>query len=286
MKNTKTNITIHKSYLNFTTLVIILSIFTFGYSAQAKENNLENIVLSTNEARAQNGLDELLISPTLNNVANRKAQHMISYGYFSHNSPTGTDPWYWFEEAGYDYKYAGENLAINYETAEKQQAAWMKSPTHRENILNLNYKEIGIATATGYINNKPATITVQIFGTPRNLASKPTIVNRNNKLAKSSKLHSYVLGEQVNIPIQTQYLKQITTPISKSQEASRFIQSNITLNIIKKQSHNLLWVTILILCILVIRNLVLKNITSSATHHPSITNLILIVMLWSVFISF
>ena len=57
----------------------------------------------------------------------------------------GTTPWSWIEKENYDYNYAGENLAMDFQSAEKMEEAWMASPTHRANILNGKYREIGMA---------------------------------------------------------------------------------------------------------------------------------------------
>jgi hypothetical protein len=91
---------------------------------------------------------------------------MIKENYFAHNSPSGKTPWFWMEKNNYDYRYAGENLAMDFHTALDQQLAWMKSPTHRKNILNQEFKEIGVAVKQGLIQGHLATITVQEFGTP------------------------------------------------------------------------------------------------------------------------
>ena len=80
--------------------------------------------------------------------------------------PAGKDPWYWIKQSGYAYKAAGENLAINFTDAKEQQSAWMKSQTHRDNILNAQYQETGVAVIEGKIKGKNALVTVQLFGTP------------------------------------------------------------------------------------------------------------------------
>ena len=283
MKNVSIKIKINKNKLATVIFAVVLGIFILDNSVQAKEINLENVVDLTNQTRIENGLSKLFINPILNRVASRKAQHMVKNHYFSHTSPEGIDPWYWFKEEGYDYEYAGENLAINYKTAEMQQTAWMKSLTHKKNILNQNYKEIGVATASGYINSKPASITVQVFGSPQAPININTVLNPNNKITQATPSIPYVLGERINYPVQTQYLNKAHSTLSKT-EKSRFSVNNNFLGVVKKQSNNLLWATILILCIVIIRNIVLKNIASPTIHHPSITNLILLIMLWSVFI--
>jgi uncharacterized protein YkwD len=90
---------------------------------------------------------------------------MLSNGYFEHTSPTGITPWYWFRQAGYNYQYAGENLAMDFFETKDVFTAWMNSPGHRANILNPNFKEIGVAVATGQMQNRSTTLAVLSFGT-------------------------------------------------------------------------------------------------------------------------
>ncbi len=103
-----------------------------------------------------------------------KADDMATKGYFAHTSPEGLTPWYWFAQVGYNYTYAGENLAINFNESKDVDTAWLASPTHRANILNSHYTEIGIATAQGMYKGVQATFVVQMFGTPVVFDYKPT----------------------------------------------------------------------------------------------------------------
>lgn len=121
----------------------------------------------TNNDRAASNLDGLTVNPLLVAAAQAKADHMAKYGYFAHNSPDGKDPWYWFKQAGYDYMYAGENLAMDFSESADVARAWMNSPSHRDNILSDKYTEIGIATAQGMYGGRPTLYVVQMFGTPR-----------------------------------------------------------------------------------------------------------------------
>ena len=95
-----------------------------------------------------------------------KANDMVANNYFAHTSPSGLTPWYWFEQVGYGFTYAGENLAVNFSDSQDVTNAWMNSAEHRANILNANFTQIGIATATGTYNGAPATYVVEDFGTP------------------------------------------------------------------------------------------------------------------------
>ena len=120
-----------------------------------------------NNDRAALALPELKVNPVLAAAAQAKANDMAAKSYFSHTSPEGFDSWHWFKEAGYDYQYAGENLAVNFSESSDVEKAWMSSPTHRDNIMSSKYAEIGIATAVGTYKGKTVTFAVQMFGTPK-----------------------------------------------------------------------------------------------------------------------
>ncbi len=125
-------------------------------------------VLATlaNDGRQVEQTPELTISDLLTEAAQMKANDMVAKNYFAHNSPEGLTSWYWFDLVGYDYQYAGENLAVNFTESADVNQAWMNSPLHRANILNKKFTEIGIGTATGTYDGRPAIYVVQMFGTP------------------------------------------------------------------------------------------------------------------------
>jgi hypothetical protein len=125
----------------------------------------------TNQERASNSLGGLTINPTLVEAAQQKANDEAAKGYFAHISPEGIDSWYWFKTAGYAFTYAGENLAVDFSDSANVVTAWMNSPTHRANILDSHYTEIGIATASGMYEGHPTIFVVQEFGTPSESAT-------------------------------------------------------------------------------------------------------------------
>lgn len=143
------------------TLLILL--FPFG-SAFASEITPAKVIDLVNESRMAHKESILVRNETLTRAAQMKVDDMFEKGYFAHNSPEGTTPWTWFDKAGYDYEYAGENLAIHFVQAEEQQRAWMESTTHRKNILSPNYHEIGVAVRSGTLDGRETTVTVQEFG--------------------------------------------------------------------------------------------------------------------------
>jgi uncharacterized protein YkwD len=120
----------------------------------------------TNDNRAEEGLSELATSTLLESAAQLKADDMAAKGYFAHVSPDGSLPWDWMDRAGYEYQYAGENLAVNFVNSSDVSRAWMRSPTHRANIVSERFTEIGIATSRGQYKGKDAIFVVQMFGSP------------------------------------------------------------------------------------------------------------------------
>jgi len=120
----------------------------------------------TNIERENQNESKLVYNEVLQKAAQMKANDMAEKGYFAHTSPEGITPWYWFGQAGYNFFYAGENLAVNFNESNDVTDAWMASPGHRANILNGKFTEIGIATAQGKYEGKNATFVVQLFATP------------------------------------------------------------------------------------------------------------------------
>lgn len=124
------------------------------------------LVELANSRRLSLNMKSLKINPDLERAAQMKADHMAANGYFAHYSPTGESPWYWMIESGYDFVYAGENLAVNFDESEAVNTAWMNSPTHRANILSAKFTEVGTAVSRGTYKGREATFVVQMFGAP------------------------------------------------------------------------------------------------------------------------
>lgn len=139
-------------------------LFSFCGSARASLITAEKVVELANQERAFQKLPVLAVNDSLVKAAEDKAEDMLKNNYFEHTSPAGLTPWHWLAKNNYEYKYAGENLAMNFLSAESQNKVWMESQTHRANILNTRYQEIGAAVGQGLINGRETIITVQEFG--------------------------------------------------------------------------------------------------------------------------
>lgn len=160
----------------FILLVLLFSLSTFGVLRPGilgiiSSIEPQNVVEETNSARIARGLSPLKESEKLKIAAQKKAQDMAEKGYWAHISPTGQTPWDFMRETGYTYSIAGENLARDFSDVGSMISAWLASPSHKENLLNKDYAEIGIGVAQGQVGGKDTLLVVQMFATPA-----PTLV--------------------------------------------------------------------------------------------------------------
>lgn len=162
-----------KSFLILLAAILLLGLLTVFLQRTIieKSDYLAAVISSaivdlTNTDRRVNNLAHLDVNPLLERAAQMKADDMAKNSYFAHTSPAGVTPWHWFKEAGYAFAYAGENLAIRFSDSVDVERAWMNSPTHRANILNSHFTEIGIGIAQGVYDGQPTVFVVQMFGAP------------------------------------------------------------------------------------------------------------------------
>lgn len=133
--------------------------------AYATNISVGALAAATNQSRAANGLGALALNSALNSGAQAKANHMIANNYWAHTAPDGTEPWYFFSQAGYNYSHAGENLAYGFDSSNEVDDAWMNSSGHRANVLG-NYKDMGFGIANGAsYQGGQNTVVVAFYGT-------------------------------------------------------------------------------------------------------------------------
>ena len=174
-----------------------------GYAANISP---EEVIRLTNVERSNNGLAPLTSNSMLSQAALAKGNDMLAKGYWAHFAPDGTSPWTFFLNFGYKYRYAGENLARDFADAGSTVNAWMNSPTHRENILNPNYQEIGIGVVEGSLLGADTTIVVQFFGTPLNETAA------NIPQAKAKEVATSVTPKPTLVPTPTPQISPTPSP--------------------------------------------------------------------------
>ncbi|MGP4112390.1 CAP domain-containing protein [Streptomyces sp. 4N509B] len=109
---------------------------------------VEAVLTLVNEARAEVGCDPLVLDEDLALLAGEHSRDMAERGYFSHGDPDGLTPWDRALAAGVDY-LGGENIARGQADAQAVMDAWMNSDGHRANILNCDFRTIGIGVHLG-----------------------------------------------------------------------------------------------------------------------------------------
>ena len=197
------------------------SAFVFGAKYIIPQSKLFGLIEAnvlvdeTNQSRVANALPDLQLSPVLQEAAQEKANDMASKGYFAHTSPQGLTPWYWFQQVGYSFDYAGENLAVNFSDSQDVTTAWMNSPEHRANILNADFTQIGIATAQGIYNGQPTTFVVEEFGTPAPAAAPVAFVNAASAATAPVVVATPVTTTPAPAPAPSKTTKPVVAPVKK-----------------------------------------------------------------------
>lgn len=148
----------------------ILGLAKPGILGTTSQITASQVIELTNKEREKLGLPLLSQNQELAEAAQKKALNMFSENYWAHFAPSGKTPWDFIADSGYRFSFAGENLAKNFQGSDDVVAAWMNSPTHKENLLNPKYKDIGIAVEDGVLNGQRTALVVQMFGTTSGLA--------------------------------------------------------------------------------------------------------------------
>lgn len=153
-------------YLLNQSLLKSLSTLKPGVLGYSSEITIAKVIDQTNQERVKYGLPALKTNSDLSLSASLKAKDMFANNYWAHTSPAGKSPWEFFKSVDYHYSVAGENLAKDFYDTDSMIKAWMNSPTHKANIVNPKFKEIGIGVVNGTLNGIETTLVVQHFAAP------------------------------------------------------------------------------------------------------------------------
>jgi uncharacterized protein YkwD len=125
---------------------------TLSPHASSKLSSTRRAILNcTNRERAKHGLRALRQSRPLRRAAQFHARNMLRYRFFAHKDNVGRSPAQrvlMFERHN-RFHYIGENIAADFLTGQAACHSWMVSATHRHNILDPDYKWIGVGYAGG-----------------------------------------------------------------------------------------------------------------------------------------
>lgn len=120
---------------------------------------------AVNLVRTDRGLAALRPEPRLEAAARAHALDLARHGLRGHEGSDGSLPAARATAAGYPWILVGENVARGYVTPSTVVSGWMASPPHRENLLNADYREVGVAWAEG--PSEPNPVWVLVLGRRR-----------------------------------------------------------------------------------------------------------------------
>jgi hypothetical protein len=182
-------------------LVIALGIFfnhsiSTGVLSYATDTSPNGLLTCTNTERTGAGIGGVALDSQLSQAAQAKADDMAARNYWSHNTPDGKEPWVFVKNAGYNYQAVGENLAYGFGTSCATITGWMNSPSHRENMLNSVYTDVGfgLANVPNYQSSGNQTIVVAMYGKPATAVAANTQTEAAKPPVSSSP--SYSMTEQ------------------------------------------------------------------------------------------
>ncbi|MFH1427488.1 MAG: CAP domain-containing protein, partial [Patescibacteria group bacterium] len=226
--NNKPKILQPKALLTIVILLAVLKVAVTGYlfflypnEAKMQEKITVDILELINHDRLENNLLPLTLNLDLSAAALAKADDMIINDYFAHYSPNGNKPWDWINRDKYPYLYVGENLAMNFSGPESAHTALMASPSHKKNILNGKYNDIGLAIISGEINGQDTNVLVEMFGSQ----------NVFTLLAKAEEAPEEIIRDN-HLPI-SQEINVLATETVEEEKAEKIV-SSINENIISK----------------------------------------------------
>ncbi|HEY2091749.1 MAG TPA: CAP domain-containing protein [Thermoanaerobaculia bacterium] len=127
----------------------VILLLVFATPLFATEITPDTVLTEMNAYRAKDGLAPLRFDPRLMLAADDRMHDMEDLQYWSHDAPDGRTPFVWLKPHGYEFRFAGENLATGFETTEVLVQGWMESPGHRANIMSPDYDDVGIAVIDG-----------------------------------------------------------------------------------------------------------------------------------------
>lgn len=217
-------------------------------------SNIEykKVIELTNIEREKVGLSPVIENEALNKAAQAKAANMFEENYWAHFAPSGKSPWDFILGAGYKFTFAGENLAKNFSEDTDVVEAWMASPSHRENLLNPKYRDIGIAVVEGVLNGQKTTLVVQEFGNTSALAAATPQVS--------------VSGQEIELS-KSEYNKRIL--LSSGEESKEILPSKSLIDPYQV-SKNLGLVVIFFISFLLVLDLIVlrrRGVLRISSHH-------------------
>jgi hypothetical protein len=152
---------------------------------------LHEMAVAVNRVRVVNGLPPLKLNLDLCRAAQQMCDEILLTGNFGHVDSRGLRADARAQEVGYAFEWLGENLAAGQPTLERALQAWLNSPSHRENLLNPAYREMGLGY-TRLEGSRYGTCWAQLFGSRAEVY--PVIIELDAPFTDTPEVTLYIHG--------------------------------------------------------------------------------------------
>lgn len=120
-------------------------------SPRGEEQTLvQEVFRLLNEHRSQAGVSPLVWDTALAASMQGHVMHMAMHPFFSHNAPESAVAQHTTRARLCGSTATGENIARGASTARAVMDMWISSEGHNQNMLNTNYRRVGIGTHQRY----------------------------------------------------------------------------------------------------------------------------------------
>jgi len=150
----------------------------------SQDKLIRQMLDAINAERSKHRLPPVKPDPDLMRIAEFYACRLVEGDFFAHVDPyDGSTVATRAADFGYAFRKVGENLAAEQRTAEQAMADWMRSPSHRANILDPAFTQVGIAVKGG---GELGAYWVQEFGRPITESPLPIAATTTTRPTSSS----------------------------------------------------------------------------------------------------
>ncbi len=160
------------------TLVFLVAVVALCWSlSSCQKTNSTPVIINTDTANAPINPDEQKMLDLVNNArlngcncgneyyppvglvtwngllesaAKKHSEYMDRTGELDHKGENNSNAGTRISNEGYQWQAYGENIAEGYSTEEEVMKAWLNSQGHCKNIMNGDFKEMGVGTSGSY----------------------------------------------------------------------------------------------------------------------------------------
>ncbi len=154
---------------------------------------LQEMALAVNQVRVAHGLPPLKLNPELCRAAQMMSDQILLTGNFGHLDSEGRRADARARLFGYEFEWLGENLAAGQPTLEHALQAWLDSSSHRANLLNPAYREMGLGY-TRITGSRYGACWVQLLGSRAEVY--PVMINLDAPFTDTPEVELYIHGAE------------------------------------------------------------------------------------------